>query len=55
MAELDIAPSPEQYLLSESKGHIAVMNEDVVTNFFYGTDPEGIRGIAPRLGKLSHS
>lgn len=54
MGELDLAPSPEQYLLSESKGHIEVMNEDVVTNFFYGTDPEGIRGIAPRLGKLSH-
>ena len=55
MAELDLAPSPENYLLSESKGHIAVMNEDVVTNFFYGVDPEGIRGIATRLGKLSHS
>ncbi len=55
MTELDLAPNPEQYLLSESKGHIEVMNEDVVTNFFYGTDPEGIRGIAPRLSKLSHS
>lgn len=55
MAELDLAPSPENYLLSESKGHIEVMNEDVVTNFFYGADPEGIRGIATRLGKLSHS
>ena len=33
MRELDLAPSPEQYLLSESKGHIAVMNEDVVTSF----------------------
>ena len=54
MGELDLAPSPEQYLLSESKGHIAVMNEDVVTNFFYGSDPEGIRGIAPRLGTLKH-
>lgn len=55
MRELDLAPSPEQYLLSESKGHIAVMNEDVVTSFFYGADPEGIRGIAPRLGSLSHN
>ena len=55
MKELDLAPSPEQYLLSESKGHIAVMNEDVVTSFFYGADPEGIRGIAPRLGSLSHN
>ena len=55
MAELDLAPSPENYLLSESKGHIEVMNEDVVTNFFYGADPEGIRGIATRLNKLSHS
>ena len=54
MAELDLAPSPENYLLSESKGHIAVMNEDVVTNFFYGADPEGIKGIATRLNKLSH-
>ena len=53
MAELDL-PSPENYLLSESKGHIAVMNEDVVTNFFYGADPEGIKGIATRLNKLSH-
>ena len=55
MKELDLAPSPEQYLLSESKGHIAVMNEDVVTSFFYGADPEGIRGIAPRLNRLSHN
>ena len=55
MRELDLAPSPEQYLLSESKGHISVMNEDVVTSFFYGADPEGIRGIAPRLGSLSHN
>ncbi|MBQ7577753.1 MAG: hypothetical protein IJT21_05770 [Synergistaceae bacterium] len=55
MRELDLAPSPENYLLSESKGHIAVMNEDVVTSFFYGADPEGIRGIAPRLGTLSHN
>lgn len=55
MKELDLAPSPEKYLLSESKGHIAVMNEDVVTSFFYGADPEGIRGIAPRLGNLSHN
>jgi len=31
------------------------MNEDVVTSFFYGADPEGIRGIAPRLGTLSHN
>lgn len=54
MAELDLAPSPENYLLSESKGHIEVMNEDVVTNFFYGADPEGIKGIATRLNKLSH-
>lgn len=54
MGELDLAPSPEAYLLSESKGHIEVMNENVVSDFFYGTDPEGIRGIAARLGKLSH-
>ena len=54
MTELDLAPSPEAYLLSESKGHIEVMNQDVVTNFFYGAMPDGIRGIAPRLGKLSH-
>ena len=55
MEELNLAPSPEQYLLSESKGHIEVMNEDVVTSLFYGADPEGIKGIAPRLNKLSHS
>ena len=55
MEELNLAPSPEQYLLSESKGHIEVMNEDVVTNLFYGADPEGIKGIAPRLNKLSHN
>lgn len=55
MTELDLAPSPEQYLLSESKGHIEVMNEDVITSFFYGADPEGIKGIATRLNKLSHS
>ncbi len=55
MKELDLAPSPEAYLLSESKGHIEVMNEDVVTSFFYGADPEGIKGIATRLNKLSHN
>ena len=55
MEELNLAPSPEQYLLSESKGHIEVMNEDVVTSLFYGAAPEGIKGIAPRLNKLSHS
>ena len=55
MKELDLAPSPEKYLLSESQGHIQVMNEDLITNFFYGADPEGIRGIATRLNKLSHS
>ena len=54
MGELDLAPSPENYLLSESKGHIEVMNETLVTDFFYSADPEGIKGIAPRLGKLSH-
>ena len=54
MAELDLAPSPENYLLSESRGHLEVMNDTLVTDFFYGADPEGIRGIAPRLNKLSH-
>lgn len=54
MVELDLSPNPANYLLSESKGHIEVMNQDVVANFFYGATPEGIRGIAPRLSKLSH-
>ena len=54
MKELDLAPSPEKYLLSESKGHVSVMNDTLITDFFYGADPEGIRGIATRLGKLSH-
>ena len=54
MKELEIAPSPEAYLLSESKGHIEVMNEHVVTEFFYGADPEGIRGISTRLNSLEH-
>lgn len=54
MTELDLAPSPENYLLSESKGHIAVMNDTLITDFFYGADPEGIKGIAARLNKLSH-
>ncbi|MBR0033434.1 MAG: hypothetical protein IJP96_04715 [Synergistaceae bacterium] len=54
MRELDLAPSPENYLLSESKPHIEAINEDVVTSLFYGTDPEGIKGFATRLSKLSH-
>jgi len=54
MRELDLAPSAEQYLLQESKPHIEVMDEDVVTSLFYGTDPDGIRGLAPRLGKISN-
>ena len=54
MKELDLAPSPEKYLLSESKGHVSVMNDTLITDFFYGADPEGIKGIATRLGKLSH-
>ena len=54
MKELDLAPSPEKYLLSESKGHVSVMNDTLITDFFYGADPEGIKGIATRLNKLSH-
>ena len=54
MTELDLAPSPEAYLLSESKPHIEVMNEMLINDFFYGSDPEGIKGIATRLGNLSH-
>ena len=54
MEELNLAPSPENYLLSESKGHIEVMNDTLVTDFFYGTNPEGIMGIASRLGKLNN-
>ncbi len=54
MVELDLSPNPANYLLSESKGHIEVMNQDVVTNFFYGANPEGIKGFASRLNKLSH-
>ena len=54
MKELDLSPSPEQYLLSESKPHIEVINQDVVASLFYGTDPEGIKGFATRLNKLSH-
>ena len=54
MEELNLAPSPEAYLLSESKGHVEVMNEHVVTEFFYGADPEGIKGISTRMNKLSH-
>ncbi|MBR0232592.1 MAG: hypothetical protein IJQ47_00910 [Synergistaceae bacterium] len=54
MGELDLAPSPEAYLLSESSAHVTVMNETLITDFFYGADPEGIKGIATRLNKLSH-
>ncbi len=54
MKELDLAPSPEKYLLSESKGHVSVMNDTLITDFFYGADPEGIKGIATRLNRLSH-
>ena len=54
MAELDLAPNPAEYLLSESKGHVTVMNDTLITDFFYGADPEGIKGISTRLNKLSH-
>ena len=54
MGELDLAPSPEAYLLSESSAHVTVMNETLITDFFYGADPEGIKGIATRLNKLSN-
>ena len=54
MKELDLSPNPTAYLLSESQPHIQVMNEDFLKNFFYGTDPENIRGIATRMNKLSH-
>lgn len=54
MKELDLAPSPEKYLLSESKGHVSVMNDTLITDFFYGADLEGIKGIATRLNRLSH-
>ena len=54
MKELDLAPSPEAYLLSESRGHVEVMNQTLVTDFFYGADPEGIKGISTRLNKLTH-
>lgn len=54
MRELDLAPSAEHYLLNESRPHMEAMSEDVVTSLFYGADPEGIRGLAPRLGKTNH-
>lgn len=54
MKELDLAPDPAAYLLSESKPHIEVMNEDFLKEFFYGTDPESIKGIASRMNKLSN-
>lgn len=54
MAELDLAPSPEAYLLSESQPHIHAMNEMFLQHFMYGTDPESINGISTRMNKLSH-
>ena len=55
MKELDLAPSPEQYLLSESQPHIHAMNEEFLNHLMYGSDPESIRGIATRMNKLSHA
>ena len=54
MKELDLAPNPTAYLLSESQPHIQVMNEEFLNHFFYGTDPEVIRGIATRMNKLTN-
>jgi len=55
MSELKLAPDQAGYLLSENKPHIAVLGEDVCASIFYGNEAGGIRGFAPRLGKLSHS
>ena len=46
MGELDLAPNPAAYLLSESRPHIQVMNEHVVTEFFYGGFHTLLVGIA---------
>ena len=54
MKELDLAPNPTEYLLSESQPHIQVMNEEFLNHFFYGTDAEVMRGISTRMNKLSH-
>lgn len=54
MRELELAPDPAAYLLSESQPHIEVMNQDFLRAFFYGTDPESINGISTRMNKLSH-
>ena len=56
MAELEIAPNPEQYLLMENKPHIAVLGEDVCASMFYGTEGgSGILGFASRLNKTGHA
>ncbi|MBQ9526716.1 MAG: hypothetical protein IJR68_03820 [Fretibacterium sp.] len=54
MKELELAPDATKFLLSESRPHIAVMGETFCTYLFYGTDANGILGIAPRYNKLSN-
>jgi hypothetical protein len=51
MEELKIAPDSARYLALEAKPHIAVMSQEVVHEIFYGNDPDGITGFAPRYGK----
>ncbi|MDR1377765.1 MAG: hypothetical protein LBJ36_01745 [Synergistaceae bacterium] len=52
MRELQLAPEPARFLALEAKPHIAIMGEDVVHEIFYGNDPDGVMGIAPRYNKL---
>lgn len=54
MSELKLAPDAAQYLLLENKPHIAKLGEDVCASMFYGADPDGIRGFAPRMGSLKN-
>ncbi|MCR4817336.1 MAG: hypothetical protein K5841_00065 [Fretibacterium sp.] len=54
MAELDLAPSAEAYLLTENKPHIAAMGEDLCASMFYGTEATGFRGFAARLNRTAN-
>ena len=53
MSELKLAPNAARYLLMESKPHLAVLGQDIITQIFYGKDKDGILGLAARYGSLT--